>query len=71
MSKWGTMELEFKVDGISSKPTSTAIREFGDSTSSTPSIWELKPKVGGISSIVCEFGDSLSFASSGNGALII
>jgi len=30
----------------------------------------LKPEIDGISSIAHEFGDSLSFASLGNGALI-
>jgi hypothetical protein len=65
------MKSKLEVDGISSKLTSIAIREFGNFTFSTPCIWELKPKVGGISSIVREFGNSISFASLGNGALII
>jgi hypothetical protein len=69
-----------EVEGISSKPTTTIVSAFGDSTSFIWSFWELNPEVSSISSkstliIVREFGNSLSsslsFASSKKGAPII
>jgi hypothetical protein len=65
------LESKLVVDGMSSKSTLTTVHEFGDSTSSTRRIWELKPEVDGISSTAHEFDDSLSSTSSKNGAPII